>query len=90
MMELWSVTCESVKVRKQSNAKSSWLNNGFTLLPCFISPSFSHPQRVVRVDPVFPLFTTWLPGRSYQWQYIGLNPTAFQSLFGPGVWSAGV
>ena len=37
MMELYSVTLESVKVRKQinrSNIRSSWVNNPITLLPC--------------------------------------------------------
>lgn len=64
MMELCSVTQESVKVSKQSresNVKSSWFNNPIMLLPCFFLPSFSHPQRVVRVDAVFSLFTICLP-----------------------------
>lgn len=77
MMELCSVTRESVKVRKQSgesNVKSSWFNNPILLLPCFFLPSFSHPQRVVRVDAVFSLFTLCLPAaqrlpsRSCRWQ----------------------
>ena len=99
MMELYSVTLESVKVRKQinrSNIRSSWVNNPITLLPClfFFLPSFSHPQRVVRVDSVLSLCALCLPAaqpltsRSYHWQQNGFISEAFPSLFGPGFWSS--
>lgn len=78
MMELYSVTVESVKVRKQinkSNVRCSWVNNPIILLPClFFLPSFSHPQRVVRVDSMLSLCALCFPAaqhltsRSYHWQ----------------------
>lgn len=58
IMELWSVTPESAKVRKQSNSKSSWLHDGFMLLPVclafFQSSSASGPNGP-RVPPVHPV-----------------------------------
>lgn len=67
MMELCSVTQESVKVRVQSgesHAKTFRSDYPVVRFTCFVlPPSSSHPQRVVRVDALFSLPTLSL-GRS--------------------------